>query len=104
MRNRSWKRRSNQKALLMRITRHLAATWPKPPKRQPKFGRSSPDVGTASISKRRGVVWDDGGEGAINEPARPDSRLRLPALAAAGTRAQERFIEFFTASCRRSPY
>jgi hypothetical protein len=29
-----------------------------------------PRRGAPSISKRRGVVWDDGGEDTINEPAR----------------------------------
>jgi hypothetical protein len=70
IRNRSRRRHKNPKALLTRITRHRAPRWPKPPRRQPNFGRSSPDSGAASISKRHGVVWDDGGEGAINEPAR----------------------------------
>jgi hypothetical protein len=63
----------------MRITRHLVARWPKPPRRQAKFRRSSPDGGAASISKRCGVVWDDGGEGVINA-----------LVEAASERAQER--------------
>jgi hypothetical protein len=47
----------------MRITRHLVTRWPKlPPRRQAKLGRFSPEGGAASISKRRGVVSDDGGE------------------------------------------
>jgi hypothetical protein len=62
MRNRSRRRHKNPKALLTRITRHRAPRWPKPPRRQPKFGRSIPDSGAASISKRRGVVWENGGE------------------------------------------
>ena len=56
-----------------------------PPRRQAKCSRSSPNGGGASISKRRGDVWDDGGEGAINEPVRPHNSVpytaRLASLA-----------------------
>jgi hypothetical protein len=46
-------------------------------------------------------VWHDGGEVAIHEPAHSLSLGSSPALvAAAGNRAQERFIEFFTANIR----
>ena len=34
-----------------------------------KFDSSSPKLWGGT--KRRGVVWDDGGEGTINEPAGP---------------------------------
>ena len=47
-------------------------------------------------------MWNGGGEGgAINEPVRPHRAYGSPTLvAAAGARAQERFVEFFTANIR----
>jgi hypothetical protein len=38
---------------------------------KPEVRRFSTGVGAASLSQQRGVVWDDGGEGAIDELARP---------------------------------
>jgi hypothetical protein len=86
----------------MRITRHPATRWPKPPRRQAKFAGSIPDGGAASISKRRGVVWDDGGEGAIHEPHRSlpfRRRVSCPCRRRRRERAAA-LIEFSTANIR----
>jgi hypothetical protein len=44
---------------------------PGQPRRLVKF--ECPGVGAASLSKPHGVVWHDGGEGAIDQPTRPSS-------------------------------